>query len=204
VKIKQPTVALNLPKIIALLIVFGRRVVQAMTNNPWFPSPSPPLATVTADLDALEIAEAAVRNGAPDAAAERDTKLRAVKIDLLGLKAHVHGIALQHPDQGDEIILSASLSPKRVGRRTKDPLAARMGKAPQTVELRARSAGKFAAYEWQYSTDGGQTWIALATTTSASTLLPGVTLGTTYLFRVRSTRKNVASDWSQVVSLLAH
>jgi hypothetical protein len=175
-----------------------------MTNNPWFPSPNPPLATVTADLDALEIAEAAVRNGAPDAAAIRDTKLRAVKIDLLALKAYVHAIALQHPDQADEIILSASLSPRRQTPPRKDPLAARMDKAPQTIALRARAAGKYAAYEWQYSTDGGQTWIALAMTTSANTLLPGVTLGTTYLFRVRATRKNVAGDWSQVVSLLAH
>jgi hypothetical protein len=203
-RIKQPAIALNLPSAVALLIVYGRRVVQAMTNNPWFPSPSPSLDTVSIDLDALEDAEANVRSGVQGAAAVRETKLRAVKIDLLGLKAHVHGIALQHPDQADEIILSAAFTPKRHVRPQKAPLTARMGRAPFTIALRARAAGKRAAYAWQYSTDGGQTWIEMAMTNAANTTLTGVTPGTTYLFRVRSTTKNVTSDWSQVVSLLAH
>ena len=51
-------IALNLPKIVALLILLGRHIVQAMMQSSWFaapnPLPSPPLANVTSHLDTLE------------------------------------------------------------------------------------------------------------------------------------------------------
>ena len=40
---KHISIALNLPKVVSALLLFGRHVVQAMTNNAWFPNPDPPL-----------------------------------------------------------------------------------------------------------------------------------------------------------------
>jgi hypothetical protein len=79
-----------------------------------------------------------------------------------------------------------------------------MGKAPQEVVLRAKAAKGHAVYEWQSSSDGGKTWIALAPTTQANTTLSGLTLGVAYQFRFRTTVKRVTSDWSQIVSLFVH
>ena len=47
----------NEPTTVAALILFVRAILAAMTNNSWFPTPNPPLATVSADVDALEAAE---------------------------------------------------------------------------------------------------------------------------------------------------
>jgi hypothetical protein len=201
---KKNPIALNLPEVAALLIVYGRHVVQEMTNNPWFPSPEPPLATVTADLDALEASEATVLSGTRGTAALRDLDRAAVESDLVGLKGHVGAVVAKNPAQAVAIIESAGMSPKRYTRPDKPDLAAVMGPVPGQAVVRAKAVGRGAAYEWQSSADGGKTWVAMGLTTVARTSLPGLVQGTTYLFRFRATFRNVTRDWSQSVSLFAH
>jgi hypothetical protein len=96
------------------------------------------------------------------------------------------------------------MTPKRSTPRHKPMLAAVMGSAPLEVLLQAKAAGKGAAYDWEYSTNGGTTWVAMPMTNVAHTALPGATQGTTYLFRYCFTLKNVTSAWSQTVSLFVH
>jgi hypothetical protein len=58
-------------------------------------------------------------------------------------------------------------------------------------------------YEWWMSTDG-KTWVAIATTNTAKTVVPGLTAATTVSFRYRTTLRNVTSEWSQVIEVLVH
>jgi hypothetical protein len=199
-------IALNLPKVVALLVVFGRHIVQCMTNNPWFsnPGPQPALPTVTGALDDLEAAEVAVKNRTKGSAAVRDGKKAIVIGHLMALKGFVALIASQNAENALAVIESAGLSGKRTGKHAKPPLAAALGPGLGNVLARARAAGRRVAYEWQVSSDGGTTWTTFAITTVASATLTGVTAGTTYLFRLRSTVKTTTSDWSQVVSLTVH
>jgi hypothetical protein len=203
-KPKKNPIALNLPQIVALLIVYGRHIVQAMTNNPWFPSPTPPLATVTTDLNALEAAEATALTRAKGSASARDLAQRTVETDLTGLKAYTSSVVALSPAQAAAIIESAGMAPKRVAPRNKPQLAVAMGATPGEGVLRAKAVGRGAAYEWQYSSDGGKTWAAIGITTVANTTVMGLSAGTVYLFRFRTTRKKVTGDWSQTVSFLAH
>jgi hypothetical protein len=196
-------IKLDLPQVVALLVVFGRHVVQSMTNNPWFPSPSPPLADISKGLDDLESSEVAVRSGTKGTAAVRDGHKAVTNGHMVGLKGYVGLIASQNAAHAIEIIESAGMTPRKAGTREKPPLAARVGPNIDEVLLRAKAAGKRAAYEWQYSSDGGKSWIVIGTTTVASTSLQGVSAGT-YLFRVRSTVKRTTSNWSQTVSLSVH
>src|SRR5690349_15107995 len=46
-KPKRYPIALNLPRVVALLIVYGRHVVQSMKNSTWFPGPRWPTPTPT-------------------------------------------------------------------------------------------------------------------------------------------------------------
>ncbi len=71
--------------------------------------------------------------------------------------------------------------------------------APGEVIVRAKAV-KGASYEWQYSLDGGKTWIAMGTTTVANTTLLGMTVATTVMFRFRTTVKKTTSDWSPTIS----
>lgn len=202
---KRTKIALNLPHVVALLILYCRAVLQAMGNSTWFTSALAALATAKADVDALELAEVAARSGTHGTAAARDLKKTAVESDMTGLQAIVQGVVNQNPpDKAIAIIEAAGMTPKRFTRRQKAVLAAIMGANAAEILLLAKAVGKRAAYEWQYSIDGGKTWIALTATPGAHTSLVGVTAGTTYLFRFRATVKKVTGDWSQIISFLAH
>jgi hypothetical protein len=80
-----------------------------------------------------------------------------------------------------------------------------MSATPGEVLLETKAVAKRGvSYEWQYSMDGGKTWIAIAISSEANVSVPGLTPGTTYLFRYRTWIKKVASDWSQYLSFLVH
>jgi len=198
------SISLKLPSIVALLGAYGRHVVLSMTNNKWFPSPTPPLATVSSDLDALDAAETLAKGGAKGTASARNTKKKPVVNDIHGLKGYVEIIANENAGQEIEIIESAGFTAKPPARRNKPPLRAFMGPLPGEVILRAKAVGKRAAYEWQVSSDGGKTWVSFATTTVADTSILNLTPGQTYCFRFRSTVKKTTSDWVQPISFLVH
>ncbi len=81
--------------------------------------PEPTLQTVSADLEQLETAEATVLSGIKGAAAARDLRRKLVEDDLHALKAHVYGIAGQHPDEAKSIIQPAGMFPKQLKARLK-------------------------------------------------------------------------------------
>ncbi len=69
--------------------------------------------------------------------------------------------------------------------------------------MRAKATRR-AVYEWQFSMDGGKTWVSAGVTSEANVTISGLTLGTTYLFRFRTTLKRVTADFCQPYSLLVH
>ncbi len=58
--VKRTTAVLKIPTRKSNVAAFASSVINAMTGNASFPSPTPPLATVSADLAAYEAAEAQV------------------------------------------------------------------------------------------------------------------------------------------------
>ena len=204
-KTRKNPIALNLPRIVALLIIFARRVILAMTNNPWFPASIilPALATVSADVDALEASEAVAQGKGKGTAAARNLKQKTVEDDLVALAGVVRGVANQNPAQAAAIIESAAMALKKIAQRQAAFFEAILGLNSGTVILRVKSAGTRAAYEWQWSVDG-KNWVSLPVTTGAKTTVEGLTAGTTYQFRFRTTVKKVTSDWSQPLSFTVH
>ena len=63
-------------------------------------------------------------------------------------------------------------------------------------------AGPRSAYLWEYSLDGGKTWIAAPATLQAKTTIAGLTPGATVQFRYQPVSKTGEGDWSQIVSFL--
>ena len=59
-------------------------------------------------------------------------------------------------------------------------------------------------FNWAWSADGGKTWVALPSTTDATTSVSGLTPLTTYLFRASANTRKVEGAWSQAVSLIVH
>jgi hypothetical protein len=202
-KTKVPQIALLLPRAIALFILFVQHVVQAMTNNPWFSTMAALVATTATDLAALVLAQAKAVSKVKGAVEARDDARKLVYDDILLIKSGVLSIVNQNPSQAATIIESAGLFQKKNTLPFKPELDARMAPvSPGEVLVRARAV-KGASYEWQYSIDGGKTWIAMGTTTVANTSLPGMTAGANLMFRFRTTVGRTTSDWSAALSFTA-
>ena len=80
--------------------------------------------------------------------------------------------------------------------------AAIQGSVSGPVKLVAPVAGPRAAYDWQWSTDGGKTWQLAPSTTQARTAMIGLTPGSTVLFRYRAVTKTGETDWSEPTSFI--
>jgi hypothetical protein len=83
-------------------------------------------------------------------------------------------------------------------------LAAKPDRISGEATVTAVVAARGASYEWQYSTDGGKTWITAPGTLQARTTISGLVPGSTAQFRYRAVTKAGEGDWSQPVSLLVH
>jgi len=181
---------------------FAQNVATSLTNNPHFPTPNPPLATLQADIAALNTAETAVLSRTKGAVEARDAKLAIVRADLENIKTYVQSVAgLATPADADAIIESSGLTIRKVTLHDKPALAAKQGSVTGTVNLAAKAAAKRASYNWQYSTDQ-KTWTTVPQTLQAKTGISGLTAGTQYYFRVQPVTSAGVQDWSQLVSLI--
>ncbi len=72
----------------------------------------------------------------------------------------------------------------------------------RSVHVIAKAADRRASYEWQYSLDGGKTWVDVPNTLQAKTTITGLPAATVVLFRYRPTTKAGMGDWSAPASIL--
>src|SRR5689334_16249638 len=94
-------------------IARGRQIVTAMTNNPSFANPNPPLPEVTAALDDLDKAFASVQTARSEVATKMITQDNASsKLDqtLTQLAGYVESVA----GKDDTLITSAGMETKSV------------------------------------------------------------------------------------------
>jgi hypothetical protein len=198
----HPIAVLKMPKKVKNVITYGQSVVTAMTGNPSFPSPTPPLTTFESDVSALNTAETAVLSRVKGAVEIRDAKLATVENGFKSLLAYVQGVAnAGTPTDAPALIEGAGFTVRHVGSRDKPALSAKGGSVTGSVKLTAKAGGSRAAYNWQYSTDQ-KTWTSLPQTMQAKTGAQGLTAGLVYYFRVQILLPAGEQNWSQVVSLL--
>jgi len=195
-------VVLKLSPRVKNVITFAQNVATAMTNNAHFPTPTVPLATLQADVAALNTAETAVLSRTKGAVEARNAKLAVVRTDLENLKTYVQSVAaVAAPSDADAMIESAGLTIRKVTLHDKPALAAKQGSVTGTVTLAAKAAAKRASYVWQYSTDQ-KTWTTAPATLQSKSGVSGLTAGTQYYFRVQPLTTAGVGDWSQTVTLI--
>jgi len=181
----RPLVALVLPKTVPALISFAEQVVKSMTGNPSFPTPAPTLAVLSQAIADLQAAQAAAQlRGKGAAQARNDKKAALVKLLQL-LKSYVQNIADADAETAATVINGAGMAVKKAPNRKPKAFAATPGAVSGSVKLSTVSAGAHACYLWQYSADGGKTWVDVPGTSQAKTTISGLPAGTTVLFRYR-------------------
>jgi hypothetical protein len=71
-KIHRSIAVLKLPDVISLLITYVQGILKAMTGNPTFPTPNPPLTAVSGAVNALQAVETAALTRATGTVATRN------------------------------------------------------------------------------------------------------------------------------------
>ncbi len=203
-KVHRTVAVLKLPKTISLLITLVQGILKALTGNPTFPTPNPPLSALSGAVSDLQVAETAALTRATGTIATRNEKRAALLTLLEVLRAYVQQIADANPENAISIIESAGLAIRRTTVHAPRVFAAKAGTVSGSVKLTAPIAAHRAAYLWQFSTDAGKTWVDASQTLQSKVTLTGLPAATTVLFRYRSVVKGGAADWSAPISLLVH
>jgi hypothetical protein len=200
--IHRATVSLKLPTKVADLISYATGIVHGVTNNPAFPTPQPTLAALSAAVSDLQTAETVALTRAKGSAAARNDK-RAVLVSLLQqLRGYVQMVADATPENGATIIQGAGLAVRKIPTHAARTFTAKQGAVSGTAHVYAVTAARRALYEWQYSTDGGKTWLSAPATLQAKTTFTGLAAGSTAMFRYKAVTKTGEGDWSQPAALL--
>jgi hypothetical protein len=200
-KLTRTLAVLGLPKTVPGLLATADHIVGQVSGNPYFPNPDPPLATIAASIKDLAMAQAATLARTHGATTTRNEK-RTVLVTQLGqLHGFVQKVADASPAIAASIIESAGMSVRKAPARKPRAFAAMPGPLPGSVKLVAPRAGKTAAYEWEFSVDGGKTWQPVPATLQARTIVTGLVPGATVSFRCRSILRASASDWSLPVTV---
>jgi hypothetical protein len=195
-------VVLKIPTRVQSLITYANGIVKALTGNPSFPTVTPTLATVSAAIADLQTAETAALARTKGAVVTRDEKRTALVQLLQQLKGTIQTTADANVETGASTIASAGVAVKKTVVRSPRVFAAKPGAVTGTATLVAASAGSRSSYEWEYSTDGGKTWVSVPVTLQAKTTVAGLPAGTTVQFRYRPVTKAGEGNWTQPVSLL--
>jgi hypothetical protein len=178
---------------------------------------SPPITMVAflALIATLAAAQAAVTATKAKGAAEaRDAKRNVLWTAMLSLQAYVQALSnvLSHADAAALIKAAGMVVAKSAANRNKPVLTATLTSVPGNVHLQASrtalvgkaDAAKRVTFAWQWSADGGKSWTSAPSTPYAETDIPGLTLMTTYSFRVSVTVAKTTGAWSQPIGILVH
>ena len=199
---RHTTATLKLPVSVSPLITYAKGVVERMTGNASFSNPTPTLATVSAAIDDLQAAETAALSRVKGAIATRNDKRTALVLLLKQLRSYIQTTADASAESGAAIIESSGVAVRKTPTRRARAFTAKAGSVSGTAKIVATAASRRASYEWQYSTDGGKTWIAAPVTLQSKTTIAGLVPGATVLFKYRPVTKAGEGDWSQAASLV--
>lgn len=203
-------VKLNLRSLSPLEVVdLTRRVVRALTANPAFPNPQPPLTALTAAADALETANNNLETSRQETATNvqiRDDKQNANLAALRQAAAFVEAIA----GDDDALILSAGMDVRSAPSFQTQPTGAPRNLSLSQSDHEGAIDGhwdteKGASYEIQQSVDPptATSWVHAAVSVKSSVTITGLVSGTRYWFRVAAITSAGQSGWSDPATKIA-
>lgn len=199
---RKITVILKLPeRKPGKTILYARHIAASMQDNPYFPAPPLPLATLLAHIEELEQAQIVAMTRAHGAAAERNAKLVMVENDLRRLRSYVETVANGYGEEGEGVVVTSGMTVKERSGPRKGPWTVKQGRTSGTARLLVRHPGGSVYFDWQYSTDG-ELWVDAPSTTYAHQTISNLTPGRRFWFRYRTLRGEVKSDWSDALVLL--
>ena len=202
VQVYRPRAAVYAPRTNLALIAFSLKVEGKLGNAANFPNPG----TIVTDLTAARLAfnTALTNKGTIKDVSDTCSAAKQTVFDCLNhAKDFVNGLAEKAtPDQAKAIIELSGFGTRKVVVRTVLPIEVKYGGISGAVLLVAQGAGRNAVYYFQLCTDQ-KSWTALPNVLKCKTTATGLTVGTTYYFRVQTqTSKGGLGDWTSVLGFV--
>ncbi|HEY6459239.1 MAG TPA: fibronectin type III domain-containing protein, partial [Polyangiaceae bacterium] len=117
-------------------------------------------------------------------------------------RGYVQSVADGDAATSAAVIASANIAVRKTAVRPLRGFHVVQAAVSGAAKLVVPAAGHRASYDWEYSPDGGKTWVGAPSTLTASTSIAGLPAGTSVQFRYRALTKAGVGDWSQPTSLL--
>jgi hypothetical protein len=176
-----------------------------------FANPNPPLPVFQGQIVKVENASKIVLSGAKGAAAvckvERDRLYRMLVTQCV----YVATLCAENPEEAAVIAQAVGLDLSAAPKRERPILRVAHGPGSGSVELRANVSlllggrkGKAKFFDWQWTTDGGQTFHDATATTTGKTTITGLQPLTITGFRVKATTTGNPGEWSPIVYIVIH
>jgi hypothetical protein len=118
------------------------------------------------------------------------------------VRAYVQSCADGDVENGGAIIQSSGFPARKLPRHKPRVFEVNPGPLSGSADVVAPPAARRASYEWQYSIDGGKTWVDAGPSLKARKTITGLPAGSSVQFRYRACVKSGALDWSQPLALL--
>jgi energy-converting hydrogenase Eha subunit A len=199
--IKRVIAALNIDKLkqIGPFIAKAKLIRQSLKGNTWFPAPPVPVADNAQfdnDIKALDAAEITALTRAIGAVQSRDDKKAIVLNDIHLLQAYVQSVADANPKNAQSIIISSGLDEKHTGSRNKEAISVKPKKGESgTMAVSVKKVEGTLANLWEYSADGGVTWIDMDATAQGKTTITGLAPGSKIIVRHRPILRKGKGEW---------
>ena len=183
----------------------AQTIVNSMTNNPSYPTPSPTLASVTTAINDFSVAIDNAADGGKTLTLIKNQKRAALGAVLRNLASYVHVTC-----QGDLATLTSSGFPIQKPSRT--PVGVLPAPETPVLDFGARSGELVAStppitngytYNWRVAlaTAPGH-YVQRVQTTAASNVFDGLTPGQIYLVDLNVVGSAGPSDWSDTAQLM--
>ena len=178
-------------------------VLDKMTDNPYFTTPTPPLTEIKATLTSFNASLVKAEKGSAEDRVIRNSWRAKLEDNMKNLSMYV-----QITSKGDSVIISSTgldvnRKPSAVGTLPKpENVTIKMGDNKGTVWVSCDSISSAAFYEFDYAevtTDGTLKWIH-KTSTKHKILIEGLTSGKQYVFRVAGAASDPSRVWSDQIS----
>jgi hypothetical protein len=195
-------VALKMPTKVPDYIALMRSVIAAATNNSSLPDARPLVAGLRAAVEKLAARQVSSLTRAVGTASARDEAFVVARQAMQTYQQYVQQKADADPEEAASIITGAGLRVRLPSSRRKSLFAARPGLRSGEVVLEAKAPSKRTRYEWEASSDGGQTWVSRGKTLQSKTTIDELPVGEYAHFRYRVLTKDGLSDWSDPLEVL--
>jgi hypothetical protein len=184
----------------------ARQIVTAMTGNANFPTPTPPLASVTTAADALEAAQQAI-NGEEINTVLRDEAEAELETLMSGLQGYVDAASLKDTAK----ILSAGFEVRDA--RTAvgllgpvESVTAKLGIFPATIDLKWKPIKRSKLFIVEYRMNNGpiNAWEFGGETTKSKITIEGLQSNVVYDFKITCVSTAGPGPSSEIVTIKAY